>query len=43
MRKTIQKEYRVENVIKRKDDKLYVKWKGFDSSFNSSIDKIDIV
>ena len=22
-------------VIKRKDDKLYVKWKGYDNSFNS--------
>ena len=28
---------------KRKDDKLYVKWKGYDSSFNSWIDKKDIV
>ena len=26
-------------VIKKKDDKLYVKWKGYDSSFNSWIDK----
>ena len=26
-----QKEFRVEQVIKRKDDKLYVKWKGYDS------------
>ena len=30
-----QKEFRVENVIKRKGDKLYVKWKGYDNSFNS--------
>ena len=29
------KEFRVEKVIKRKGDKLYVKWKGYDSSFNS--------
>ena len=30
-------------VIKRKGNKLYVKWKGYDSSFNSWIDKKDIV
>ena len=39
MRKAIQKEFRVEKVIKRKGDKLYVKWKGSNSSFNSWIDK----
>ena len=37
--KTNQKEFRVEKVIKTKGDKLYVKWKGYDSSFNSWIDK----
>ena len=37
--KTNQKEFGVEKVIKRKDDKLYVKWKGYDSSFKSWIDK----
>ena len=37
--KTIQKEFRAEKVIKRKGDKLYVKWKSYDSSFNSWIDK----
>ena len=37
--KTSQKEYRVEKVIKRKGDKLYVKWKAYDSFFNSWIDK----
>ena len=40
---TNQREFRVEKVIKRKGDKLYVKWKGYDSSFNSWIDKKDIV
>ena len=25
--------------MKRKGDKLYVKWKGYDNSFNSWIDK----
>ena len=43
LQKTNQKEFRVEKVIKRKGDKLYVKWKGYDSSFNSCIDKKDIV
>ena len=40
LQKTNQKEIRVEKVIKRKDDKLYVKWKGYD---NSWIDKKDMV
>ena len=39
LQKTNQKEFRVEKVIKRKSDKVYVKWKGYDSSFNSWIDK----
>ena len=43
LQKTNQKEFRVEKVIKRKDDKLYVKWKGYDNSFNSWIDKKDIL
>ena len=30
-------------VIKKKGDKLYVKWKGYDNSFNSWINKKDIV
>ena len=33
--KTNQKQFRVEKVIKRKRDKLYVKWKGYDNFFNS--------
>ena len=33
-------EFRVEKLVKRKCDKLYVKWKGYDNSFNSWIDKI---
>ena len=32
-------EYRIEKVIKRKVEKFYVKWKGYDNSFNSWIDK----
>ena len=38
-----QKGFRVEKVIKRKFGKLYVKWKGHDKSFDSWIDKKDIV
>ena len=41
LQKANQKEFRVEKVIKRKGDKLHVKWKGYDSSFNSWIDKKD--
>ena len=36
---TRQNEFRTEKVIKKKGDKLYVKWKGYNSSFNSWIDK----
>ena len=40
--KTSQKEFRIEKVLKRKSDKLYVKWKGYDNRFNSWIDKKDL-
>ena len=30
--------FRVEKVLKRKGDKLYIKWRGYDSSFNSWTD-----
>ena len=30
-------------MIRKKGDNLYVKWKGYDSSFNSWIDKKDLV
>ena len=40
---TNRKEFIAEKVIKRKEDKLYVKWKGYGNSFNSWIDKKDIV
>ena len=42
-KKTNQKEFIVEKLIKKIGDKLYVKWNGYDSSFNSWIDKKDIV
>ena len=43
LQKANQKEIRIEKVIKRKGNKLYVKWKDYDSSFNSWIDKKDVV
>ena len=39
LQKTNQKEFRIKKVIKRKRNKLYVKWKGYNNSFNSWIDK----
>ena len=36
-------EFGVEKLIKRNGEKRYVKWKGYDNSFNSLIDKKDIV
>ena len=42
LQKTNQREFRIEKTIKRKGDKLYVKWKGYDNSFNSWINKKDI-
>ena len=43
LQKTNKKESRIEKVIKRKGDKLCVKWKGYDNSFNSWTDKRDLV
>ena len=43
LQKTSQENFRIEKVIKRKGDKLYFKWKGYNNSFNSWIDKKDIV
>ena len=38
-KKLVKRKFRIEKVLKRKDDKFYVKWKGFDNSFNSWINK----
>ena len=43
LQKTDQKEFRIEKILKKKGDKLHVKWKGCDNSFNSWINKKDIV
>ena len=41
LQKIDQQEFRIEKFIKKKGDKLYVKWKGYDNSFNNWIDKRD--
>ena len=38
-----QEEFRIEKVIKRKGNEIYVKWKGYNNSFNSWIDKASLV
>ena len=43
LQKTNQQDFRLENVIKRKGGKLYVKLKGYDNLCNSWIDKKDLV
>ena len=43
LQKTSQEKYRIEKIIKRKGDKLYVKWRGYYNSFNSWIDKKDLI
>ena len=43
MQKTSQEEFRIEKVLKKKGNKLYVKWKRYDNSFNSWIGKKDLI
>ena len=43
LQKTNQEEFRIEKVIKSKGNKIYVKWKGYNNSFNSWIDKASLV
>ena len=43
LQKTNQEEFKIEKVIRRKGDELYVKWKGYDNSFNSWIDQANLV
>ena len=43
LQKTNQKEFRVKTIIKRKGDKLYIKWKGYNNCFKRWIDKKDII
>ena len=39
LQKINQQEFRIEKVMKKKGNKLYVKWKGYDNSFNGWIDE----
>ena len=43
LQKTNKKEFRIEKVLQKKGDKLYVKWKGYKNSFNGWIEKKDLV
>ena len=36
-------EYIIEKIIKTRNDKLFVKWRGYNNSFNSWIDKNNII
>ena len=42
LQKTSQEKFIIEKVLKRKGDKLYVTWKGYDNRFNNWIDKKDL-
>ena len=42
-KKKYQKQFKVEKVITRKGEELYVKWKGYNNSFKSWINKKEIV
>ena len=42
LQKNSQEKCRIEKVLTRKGDKLYVKWKRYNNRFNSWIDKKDL-
>ena len=43
LQKPTQEKFRIDKVIKRKSERMLVKWKGHNNSFNSWINKKDIV
>ena len=43
LHKANRKEFRIEKLLRKKGDKLYIKWKSYDNSFNSWINKKDLV
>ena len=43
LHKANRKEFRIEKLLRKKGDKLYIKWKSYDNSFNSRINKKDLV
>ena len=42
LQKASQGKFRIRKVLKRKGDKFYAKWKGYDNCFNSWIDNKDL-
>ena len=40
---TNREKFKIRETVKRKGKKLYVKWKGYDNSLNSWIDKTDVI
>ena len=38
LQKTNQQKFKIEKISKKKGNKLYIKWKGYDNSFNSWIE-----
>ena len=43
LRKTSEEKVRIEKVLKRKGDKMYVKWSRYDNRFNSWTNKKDLI
>ena len=43
LQKTSQEKFRIEKILERKGNKLYVKLKGYDNRFNSWINEKDLV
>ena len=43
LQKTKKEEFRIEKVIKKKENKLHVKWKGYDNLFDSWIDQKNVI
>ena len=43
LRKTSEEKVRIEKVLKRKGDKMYVKWNRYDNRFNSWTNKKDLI
>ena len=43
LQKTNQTEFKIKKSIKKKGDKLYVKWQSYENSFNKWVDKNDVI
>ena len=43
LQKASQEKFRMENVLKRKSEKMCVKWKGCENSFNNWIGKKELI